>query len=287
MYVPSSGASRDRTADLMSYRGTSLKSMTPNRDTSDTSLLLANGNLYDAPESLLEPFFQHASVLKRDISDLNIALDALLKKHKECLRPTFADSLDTISEINAMTTSMNIKMDDIQQRINYLTLPDDGHPDRLKILCNLRQMLNEAFREFKVKFKLEQQTFSATFNRKGKKQRKRAKNEVDFSSLNFGTQGQEMRTMQMERQREQEIEQIAQRAEEIRNIFHDLHSLIIEQGTVIDRIDYCINESLTNAVEAEGQIRSAAKYQQKSRMWLCVVILAVLIVILFIMALTK
>ena len=288
MYLPSSGASRDRTADLMSFRGTSLKTMQPNRDTSDSSLLLNRDNLYDDPESPLERFFQLAVVVKRDISDLNTAYDTLLKKHKECLRPTFTDSLDTLSEINALTVSMNSKMEDIQRKIGYFTTPDNEFPDRVKILANLRQMLNDSFREFAVKFKLEQQTFSATLGKKGKQRKKKARNEVDFDSLNFGTQGQEMRMMQVQRQREeQEIEQIAQRAEEIRNILVELHNLIVSQGALVDRIDYCISQSLTNAMEAERELRTAASYQQKSRMWVCAGILAVLILILFVMALSK
>ena len=289
MYLPSSGASRDRTADLMSFRGTSLKTMQPNRDTSDSSLLLTRDNLYDDPESPLERFFQLASVLKRDISDLHAAFDTLLKKHKECLRPTFTDSTDTLSEISSLTASMNAKMEDIQRKINYFTMPGCEYPDRVKILANIRQMLTESFREFSVKFKIEQQTFSATLGKKGQQRKKKAKNGVDFDSLNFGMQqGQETRMLQVQRQREeQEIEQIAQRAEEIRNLFVELHGLIVEQGALVERIDYCISESLTNAVEAEHQIQSAASYQQKSRMWVCAGILGVLILILFVMALSK
>lgn len=291
MYLPTSGASRDRTADMMSLRGSSLKNIEPNRETSETSLLLARANLYDEKESPLEPFFQLSSEIKRDISDLNATMDTLLKKHKECLRPTFTDSLDSLGEINALTASMNAKMQNIQLRLGYFTMRNDPTPDRIKILNNMKSMLTELYREFAVKFKLEQQTFSASLNRKDKSKsgrKKQAKDEVDFDSFNFGTEGTEQRILQVQRERnEQEIEQIARRAEEIRNIFMDLHNLIVEQGTVIDRIDFCINETLNNTMIAEEEVKKAAKHQKKSRMWLCAFILGILILILFLMGLSK
>lgn len=291
MYLPTAGASRDRTADMMSLRGNSLKNMEPNRETSETSLLLSRANLYEEQESPLEPFFQLSAEIKRDLSDLNSALDTLLKKHKECLRPTFTDSLDSLGEINALTASMNAKMQNIQLRLGYFTMRNDPTPDRIKILNNLKSMLSEAYREFAVKFKLEQQTFSASLNRKDKTRggrKKQAKSEVDFDSFNFGTEGTEHHLLQVERERnDQEIEQIARRAEEIRNIFMDLHNLIVEQGTIIDRIDFCINETLTNTLAAEEDVRKAAKQQKKSRLWLCAMILGVVIFILLLMGLSK
>ena len=293
MYLPTNGANRDRTAVLMSFRGTSVKARS-SRETNDTSHLLSRSGLNECEESPLEPFFHLAAEIKGELVRINTSFDALLRKHQECLRPTFTDTSDSINEINVLTNSINSHLQTITQKINYINMNDPAHPDRLKVLANLRSALLESFREFSVKFKMAQQTFSASFNKAPhmrKKKKKKNSNEEsfdDFLSFNIGDEQSERRQQQLQEERNnEEIEQIARRAEEIRNIFMDLSNLIIDQGTIIDRIDFCVNESLNNAREAHKDVEKAAKYQGKSRMWICAMILAVMVVILIIMALLK
>jgi len=167
-----------------------------------------------------------------------------------------------------------------------------GSPDCRRVLRNLQRMFSDNFREFSMRFKLEEQSFLASFGRRDRQQSRRKQNEVDCDSLkldfDFGPVAQEQRQAQVQQQHaEAEIAQITRRAEEVRNMFADLHTLILEQGTVVDRIDYCIAESLTNATEAEEQVRQAARYQGKSRLWICAAILAVLIGILLLRALLR
>jgi syntaxin 16 len=287
MYLRALGASRDRTADLMSFRGTSLKSIQINRDSSESSFL----HSASSTESPLERFFQLATEIKREIYDLHFAYDSLLKKHKACLRPTFTDPADSVTEVEALTASITTRMQGIQQRIGYLTGSFPDFPDRMIIIRNLRAALTEAFRDFSAKFRLEQQAFSASYGKsaQGKRSKKKTETEdFDLISLDFGTPGNEQMQTQIQQQRNDEaIEQIARRAEEIRDIFVELANIVAEQGTIVDRIDHCIATSLTNAAEAEKEVEKAAKYQGKSRMWICVVVLIVLILILLLLALSK
>jgi hypothetical protein len=282
--------SRDRTGDLLSFRGASLHSIQVNRDTSDRSLLLSNHSLYDPPESPLERFFQLATEIKHDIIDLHNTFDTLMKRHKECLRPTFSDSADSMVEVNSLTSSINLKMNAVSQKINYLSYRGSDASDRAKIVFNLKTALMDFYREFTTKFQVEQQAFSATFGKgvRARQSKKKQSEFLDFTSLNFGTPQDERRQIQMRNQQnDEEVEQIARQAEDIRNIFADLATIIHDQGTVIDRIDCCIRDTLTNALEAHAEVEQAAKYQQKSRLWICVLVLVIVIVLLFLMALAK
>jgi hypothetical protein len=121
MYLHALGMSRDRTADLMSFRGISLKAI--QRDTSDSSFLLSTPATSSLHESPLEHFVQLATEIKQEIAGLHASYDALLKKHKACLRPTFADAADSVNEVEALTASINTRMQTIQQHINYLIGP--------------------------------------------------------------------------------------------------------------------------------------------------------------------
>jgi chromosome segregation ATPase len=237
----------------------------------------------------MERFSQLSNEIRQEIADLHVAYDSLLKKYKECLCPTFSDTSDSVTEISSLSTTINTRLKTISQRISYLVLPVGAFPDRSKIITNLRTALTDAYRDFSTKFRLEQQAFSATFGKKGlgKRKKSRAEDDIDLMSLNFGTPGNEQRVAQMLLQRnEEEIEQIARRAEEIRNIFADLATVISEHGQS-DRIDFCISKTLNNAVEAQAEAEQAGTYQQKSPMWICVVVLVVLIVLLLVMAWLK
>jgi hypothetical protein len=280
MYLRPLGTIRDRTADLMSFRGAPLKPMQSNREMSE-----ACPTCSDVQESPLDRFFQLSSELRQEISDLHISHDALLKKHKACLRPTFTDPADFVPDIEALTAAINARMQQVTARLGYLRLTSPDFPDRERLVANLRAAASERFREFSAKFKLEQQAFSVRVAKAAHNQKAET---ADFGPFDFGTPGSDQRQFQMQLQRnEEEVEAIMRRAEAFRNIFLDLANLISEQGTLIDRIDFCISHTLENAVEAHTDVEKAAHYQGKSRMWICVVVLLVLIALLLLMAYLK
>jgi syntaxin 16 len=272
MYLRALGLSRDRSNDLMSFRGIALPR---NRE---------------CPDSPLNPYFQAAVQGKRDLSDLQSLFDSLLRMHRACLRPTFADASDSITEIESQTSKINVRMQAVQRCINYLSTPmDRNFPDRIAIVANLRAALTDAFRDFSAQFRLQQQAFSANLGKSPHRRATRTTQESDLDIFaGLGTPGSDQRQVQIEQQRSQEeIQQIARQAEDIRNIFVEISTLVAQQGSLIDRIDNCIVESLENANAAHGEIEQAASYQKKSRMWICVVVLVVLIVLLLVMALLK
>ncbi|KAK9470356.1 t-SNARE [Dipodascopsis tothii] len=67
------------------------------------------------------------------------------------------------------------------------------------------------------------------------------------------------------RQRESEINQIAQGIIELADIFRSLQIMVIDQGSMLDRIDYNIEEMRTHVKAAETELRQAASYQKSSQ----------------------
>jgi t-SNARE complex subunit (syntaxin) len=86
---------------------------------------------------------------------------------------------------------------------------------------------------------------------------------------------------------DQVIQDIARRSEVIRNLFADLAQIVADQGPLVDRIDVTLQMALANAQRAHDDVVPASQYQRRSRLWICIVILIVLIVNLFILALSK
>jgi syntaxin 16 len=65
-------------------------------------------------------------------------------------------------------------------------------------------------------------------------------------------------------QREREIEGIAQGIIELADLFRDLNTMVIDQGTLLDRIDYNIERTAIDVRGAERELVVAEGYQRKS-----------------------
>jgi syntaxin 16 len=65
-------------------------------------------------------------------------------------------------------------------------------------------------------------------------------------------------------QREREIEDIAQGIIELSDLFRDLQAMVIDQGTMLDRIDYNVERMATDVKEADKELTVASGYQRKT-----------------------
>lgn len=84
-------------------------------------------------------------------------------------------------------------------------------------------------------------------------------------------------------QRENEIEQIAQGIIELANIFQELQTMVIDQGTMLDRIDYNVERMSRDVKEADKELKVASGYQQRSIKRKVMLLLAILIAGVFIL----
>jgi syntaxin 16 len=84
-------------------------------------------------------------------------------------------------------------------------------------------------------------------------------------------------------QRENEIEQIAQGIIELANIFQELQTMVIDQGTMLDRIDYNVDRMSRDVKEADKELKVASGYQQRSIKRKAMLLLAILIAGVFIL----
>uniref|UniRef100_H0W9U4 Syntaxin-16 n=2 Tax=Cavia porcellus TaxID=10141 RepID=H0W9U4_CAVPO len=91
----------------------------------------------------------------------------------------------------------------------------------------------------------------------------------------------EQNTLMVE-EREREIRQIVQSISDLNDIFRDLGAMIVEQGTVLDRIDYNVEQSCIKTEDGLKQLHKAEQYQKKNRKMLVILILFVIIVVLIV-----
>lgn len=91
---------------------------------------------------------------------------------------------------------------------------------------------------------------------------------------------QQEENTKMVAEREEEVNKIVRSIVDLNDIFKDLGHMVHEQGTILDRIDYNIEQTQVSVQEGYKQLQKAERYQKKNRKMHCILILAVTIVVL-------
>ncbi|KAH8271002.1 hypothetical protein KR044_013296 [Drosophila immigrans] len=88
--------------------------------------------------------------------------------------------------------------------------------------------------------------------------------------------------------REEEVTKIVKSIYDLNDIFKDLGHMVHEQGTIMDRIDYNVEQTQTRVSEGLRQLQRAELYQRKNRkMCIILVLAAVTFLMLLLLILTK
>lgn len=88
-------------------------------------------------------------------------------------------------------------------------------------------------------------------------------------------------------QREREIEKIAQGVIDLSNLFQELQTMVIDQGTVLDRIDYNVERTAEHVKEADKELKVATGYQKRGVKRKAILLLILVIAGMFILLLIK
>lgn len=89
------------------------------------------------------------------------------------------------------------------------------------------------------------------------------------------------------RKREEEINEIAKSIFSLAEIFKDLQTLVIDQGTVLDRIDYNIEMTVTHMKSATVELEKGTEYQKKAGKKLVILLLLVIVFAMIIAVIFK
>ena len=69
---------------------------------------------------------------------------------------------------------------------------------------------------------------------------------------------------QLLQKREKELDEIVRGVNKLQELFKDLHIIVIEQGTILDRIDYNIDAGLNNVSKGKKKIIDAEEHHKSS-----------------------
>jgi syntaxin 16 len=81
-------------------------------------------------------------------------------------------------------------------------------------------------------------------------------------------------------QRDQEVMKILESVNDLANVMKDLSVLIIDQGTILDRIDYNCEQVSVTVEEGRKELLKAETHQKNSRMVICIYFLLLMVVLM-------
>ncbi|XP_061911186.1 syntaxin-16-like isoform X1 [Entelurus aequoreus] len=219
--------------------------------------------------------------------------DLALLHDKHMNRPTLDDSSEeehaieiTTQEITQMFHRCQRAVTGLQSRCGHCTEQEE------RLLRNVVSSLAQSLQDLSTTFRHTQ----SSYLKRMKNREERSKHFFDSGPLmeedeelavydKGFTDDQLMLVEQntvMVEEREREIRQIVQSISDLNEIFRDLASMVVEQGTVLDRIDFNVEQACVKTDDGLKQLQKAEQYQKKNRKMLVILILFVIVIILII-----
>ncbi|BAO38149.1 t-SNARE affecting a late Golgi compartment protein 2 [Kluyveromyces marxianus] len=316
---------RDRTNLFLSYRRTfphqrlsSTKYTVANKDLEDQPFIgNEDGIAMDNFSRRLPPrFFDLTFQVDEALALVDRLLVQLAKLYQKNSLPGFQDNRQDEQQIEDISFQVIKKFQECFGVIKTLTRIKETqfsngqqlNKDELRILDNLEKNYALKVQEKSQKFRVLQNNHLKFLNKDDFKPLPTAKsnddtlllleeevqqgdsNEIDsYSKQTLQKQNAKMHdsNQQFLQQRDEEITQLAKGVLEVSTIFREMQSLIIDQGTVVDRIDYNLENTVVELKQAQRELDKATHYQKRSQKCKIILFLSLLVLAMFMLVMLK
>ncbi|GLV39586.1 Syntaxin 16 [Carabus blaptoides fortunei] len=241
------------------------------------------------------------SKLETKINELN----GLHSRHLH--RPTLDDSSEEEMLIERVTTDISMMFNSAHRLIQHIKSHNiDGGATDQRLTNNVTRSLVSRLQELSMMFRSAQRTYLQQINSREERsklyfddddiQNDRFDSEDATIDSHFvmsnqhSQQQQQMLLLQLEEEnaqrateREHEVNNIVKSIVDLNDIFKELAHMVADQGTILDRIDYNIEQCQTQVYEGMKQLQRADRYQRGNRKMCCIIILAATSILLIIL----
>lgn len=231
-----------------------------------------------------------------NIQKIRRKMAELVKAHSKALMPSFADGKEDEHTIEALTLEITNLLKTSEKRLKKIS--SNGSSEDINIRRNVQRSLATELQNLSMDLRRRQSMYL-----KRLQQQKEGHDGIDLEiNLNgnrtlqeddgydeFGAN--ENQTMTLDGQhiqgREKEIKQVVKSVNELAQIMKDLSTLVIDQGTIVDRIDHNIQNVAASVEEGFKQLQKAEKSQKDGGMVKCATVLVIMCFIMLVLLILK
>lgn len=246
--------------------------------------------------------------LTGDLVELEKLLEELASLYAKHLLPSFGE-MDTSQlehEIRVRSHRLTNMLHDVEQKVRHVSKhPSKTRSEEDKVEITIR-------RNIQKRFALPLQQLSMSFRKKQKtyldKLREQREAYLDKQYSGFGTlidvadeqqqdsnQGDfsESRLITVENasalaeERTRELARVTENVNDLATLVKDIASLVVDQGTVLDRVDYNLEEVKLKTFGALRELHIANHYQRKRHALCCIIVLSIACGIMLIILVLK
>ncbi|KAF5182687.1 Syntaxin-like protein [Thalictrum thalictroides] len=222
----------------------------------------------------------------------------LAKAHAKALMPSFGDGREDQHMIEALTHEITNLLKRSEKRLRRLSAA--GPSEDSNVRKNVQRSLATDLQSLSVDLRKKQSTYLKRLRQQKEGQDgvdlemnlKENRSELEVDDLS----GMEFSDHQMSKlkkseaftaEREKEINQVVESVNELAQIMKDLSVLVIDQGTIVDRIDYNVQNVAASVEQGFKQLQKAERTQRKGGMVKCATILVIMCFIMLVLLIIK
>lgn len=222
----------------------------------------------------------------------------LAKAHAKALMPSFGDGKEDQHAIETLSYEITDLIKRSEKRLRRLSAT--GPSEDSNVRKNVQRSLATDLQNLSVELRKKQSTYlkrlrqqkegqdgvDLEINLNGSKSRYED-DDLDNMVFNEHQMAKLKKSEAFTVEREKEIEQVVESVNELAQIMKDLSVLVIDQGTIVDRIDYNIQNVATTVEDGLKQLQKAERTQKKGGMVMCATVLLIMCFVMLILLIIK
>ncbi|KAJ6802502.1 syntaxin-41-like [Iris pallida] len=234
-----------------------------------------------------------------DIQQARTKMSQLVKAHGKALMPSFEDGKEDQHAIEVLTQEITKLLKRSEKRLKKLS--SSGTSEDSNVQKNVQRSLATDLQNLSMELRKKQSTYLKRLRQQKEGQddvdlemnlngtKSKLEEEEDFGDVGFNNyqMSQLKKSEAFTREREREIVQVVESVNELAQIMKDLSVLVIDQGTIVDRIDYNIQNVAASVEDGFKQLQKAERNQRKSGMVTCATILVIMCFVMLVLLILK
>ncbi|KAI3707788.1 hypothetical protein L2E82_36614 [Cichorium intybus] len=223
----------------------------------------------------------------------------LAKAHAKALMPSFGDGKEDQYKIEALTHEITDLLKKSEKKLKRLSA--GGTSEDSSIRKNVQRSLATDLQSLSMELRKKQSTYlkrlqqqkegpdgvDLEMNLNGKHSKRDDDDDFDDMGFNEHQMAKLKKSEAFTVEREKEIQQVVESVNELAQIMKDLSVLVIDQGTIVDRIDHNIQNVAASVDEGLKQLQKAERTQKRGGMIMCATVLVIMCFIMLVLLILK